>query len=567
MIFLLLYLISCQSFNTDSNIIHMRSFLITFAFLSGLLSPLIAQESDSIIAEVTIPENWFNLDPEEDSILGVSTERAYREILKNKESKNVIVAVIDSGVDVEHEDLDGSIWTNEDEIAGNGIDDDGNGYIDDIHGWNFLGNPDGENIESDSYELTREYARLMVIYEGEDSLKKRRKNKEEYAYYSKLKKQFLKQKEEAEGEYQQFSIFKRNYTFATQILKQYMQSDTLTIELLSELDEDTADAQLIEIRNFYVGLLEHGITDDQIVEWENHLERQLNYAFNTDFDPRGLVGDDYLNMDEKIYGNNDVEGPDASHGTHVAGIIAANRNNNLGIKGVADNVSIMSIRAVPDGDERDKDIANAIYYAVDNGAQIINMSFGKSYSPQKEAVDKAVKYAEEKGVLLVHAAGNSSKNIDKKDNFPTKNFLDTNSTAKLWIEVGASDTGINDKFVGSFSNYGKTNVNVFAPGCEIKSTTPNNEYKSFDGTSMASPVTAGVAALLMSYYPQLEVAQVKEILLNSAKRYENLEVTLPSTNEEKNEKVLFSELSTTSGIINAYEAVKMAESMIIERQN
>jgi cell wall-associated protease len=266
------------------------------------------------------------------------------------------------------------------------------------------------------------------------------------------------------------------------------------------------------------------------------------------------VGDNYSNLFEKGYGNNDVKGPDPLHGTHVAGIIAADRKNSVGIKGIADNVKIMVLRAVPNGDERDKDIANAIIYAVDNGAKIINMSFGKSFSPEKEVVDKAVKYAEQKGVLLIHAAGNDGDDIDVEKNFPTKKYLN-GKEAKNWIEVGASAWGRNENFVGGFSNYGKKSVSLFAPGVQIYSTTPGNTYKNEDGTSMASPSTAGVAALLMSYFPDLSILQVKDILLKSTRKFDNLKVQKPGSKDI----VPFSELSSSGGLVNAYEAVKMAQ--------
>lgn len=544
----------------------MRLNVISFVLISVCtLQHLAAQVADSVLVETSIPENWFNLDPEEDSVLGVSTERAYNTILKNKKSTKVIVAVIDSGIDINHEDLQGSIWINEDEIAENGIDDDNNGYIDDVNGWNFIGNASGENIAGDSYELTREYVRMLKIFENEDSTKQKKKKKELYKYYQDVKKQFEKQKAKVEEEYDQFSNFKRNYTFVKEILLSFTTSDTLTYAVIDSIDASDNE-QLAQIKTFYKSLLDNNINDKEVANWQEHLENQLNFAYNLDYDPRSLVGDDYENVKEKFYGNNDVKGPDASHGTHVAGIIGANRNNTQGIKGVADKVSIMAIRAVPDGDERDKDIANAIYYAVDNGAQIINMSFGKSFSPQKEAIDNAVKYAEDKGILIIHAAGNSSKNIDIKDNYPTKEYLGKDGAAQLWIEVGASNTGLNNEFVGDFSNYGKENVNIFAPGCQILSSTPDNKYEPFDGTSMASPVTAGVAALLMSYYPQLSVYQIKDIILNSGKKYLNLEVMEPNTNEDKRRKVAFAELCATGAIINAYEAVQMAESMLLNDQ-
>ncbi|MEQ8424159.1 MAG: S8 family serine peptidase, partial [Cyclobacteriaceae bacterium] len=292
----------------------------------------------------------------------------------------------------------------------------------------------------------------------------------------------------------------------------------------------------------------------QLKEAAHHFEQVIKYGYNEDFDPRSIIGDNYDDPYEKGYGNNDVKGPDSRHGTHVAGIIAANRKNDIGIKGIADNVKIMSVRAVPNGDERDKDVANAILYAVDNGAQIINMSFGKSTSPRKEVVDKAVKYAEQKGVLLIHAAGNDSDDIDVEKNYPTRYYAD-GAEAKNWIEVGASSWGANKDFVGSFSNYGKKSVDVFAPGVEIYSTTPENTYENLDGTSMASPVTAGVAALIMSYYPEFSALEVKDILKQSTRKFDNLTITKPGGSDE----IKFSDMSSTGGLINLYQALKLAE--------
>ncbi|MFN3316269.1 MAG: S8 family serine peptidase, partial [Raineya sp.] len=290
------------------------------------------------------------------------------------------------------------------------------------------------------------------------------------------------------------------------------------------------------------------------------INNALEYGYNEKFDPRKIVGDNPKKLREKGYGNNDVKGPDAFHGTHVAGIIAANRDNNLGIKGVANNVLIMPIRAVPDGDERDKDIANAIYYAVDNGAHIINMSFGKAYSPNKAFVDEAVKYAEAKGVLLVHAAGNDAKNLEVEANFPNRTYADNGKEATNWLEIGASSWHNSDsKFVANFSNYGKSKVDVFAPGVDIYSTVPDkNTYKHASGTSMAAPATSGVAALLMSYYPTLTAVQVKEILMKSSIKYSQ---NINKPGEKDNTDTKLSDLCITGGIINAYEAVKMAEEM------
>jgi len=281
----------------------------------------------------------------------------------------------------------------------------------------------------------------------------------------------------------------------------------------------------------------------------------VNYGYNVDYDSRKIVGDNYANVYEKNYGNNDVIGPDATHGTHVAGIIAANRTNNLGIKGIADHVKIMAVRMLPNsGDERDKDVANAIIYAVNNGAKIINMSFGKRFSPEKIAVDKAVKYAEEKGVLLVHAAGNDGDNSDVEINFPNRLYLN-GKEAKNWVEVGASSWGVGEGIVADFSNYGRKSISFFAPGVQIYSTVPANTYKNESGTSMASPATTGVAAMLMSYFPELTVTQVKDILMGSVRKFDPLKVKEPGGKRE----VEFSELSASGGLINAFEAVKMAQ--------
>lgn len=513
-----------------------------------------AQETGDIM------KKWYILDPETDKVQGMSVEKTYSSLLKDKPSKTVVVAVIDSGVDIFHEDLEGNIWVNEDEIPENGIDDDNNGYVDDVYGWSFIGGAEG-NINKDTYELTREYVRLKAKYEGEDAKKLKRKNKEEYNYWLAVKEDFESTRQQAEQQYVFYKSLQENVIRYNRLLQGYLGVDTVTYDLVQELN--SRDTIVLSAKGMAMMIFNNAGQDinltqvaDELQGAVDHFGGQVNYAYNPDFDPRSIVGDDYSNLYEKGYGNNDVIGPDASHGTHVAGIIAANRNNKLGIKGVADNVKIMAIRAVPDGDERDKDVANAIIYAVDNGAQIINMSFGKSYSPHKEAVDKAVKYAESKGVLLVHAAGNSSEDIDEAKNFPSRRLND-NTESNIWLEIGASSFGSGEDFVGSFSNFGDNTVDVFAPGVDIYSTVPGDGYSSFNGTSMAAPSTSGVAALLMSYFPDLTATQVKDIIKQSSRKFDNLQVFIPGTDQI----VDFSELSITGGLVNAYEAIKMAEQM------
>lgn len=525
-----------------------------------------AQE-DSIIT----PKDWFLLDPEMDRVQGVSAEKAYSTILKDRPSRTVVVAVIDSGVDPEHEDLKDVMWVNEKEIAGNGVDDDKNGYVDDIHGWNFIGGKNG-NVGPDTYEVTREYARLKKTYENFDEKNVTKKNKEEYEYWKKVKEKYerdsefnKKQFELYSNQFNAYANFFLTVRFYDSILTRKLgapitksslasiqnQNDTIAVakatltRVFENIGEDISIAEFLEEFATYLEQVQDGV---------EHYETAVEYGYNLEFDSRSIVGDNPNDLYEKGYGNNDVKGPNARHGTHVAGIIAANRNNDIGIKGIANNVRIMSVRAVPDGDERDKDVANAIIYAVDNGAKIINMSFGKSFSPHKEAVDKAVKYAESKGVLIVHAAGNDSKNLDVENNFPTRK-LQKKGEVLNWIEVGASAAG-NDEFVGSFSNYGKKSVDLFAPGVEIYSTTPDNTYEDLQGTSMACPATAGVAAILMSYFPELTATDVKQLLMQSTRKFDGLKVTQPGADTQ----VPFKDLSISGGLVNAYEASKLAQS-------
>ena len=533
-------------------------------FVSVILFPfyLYGQSNGGEIKSENL-KDWYNADPMTEKIQGVSVDKAY-EYLKKKKSTKVIVAVIDSGVDIDHEDLQGQIWINEGEIAGNGIDDDKNGYVDDVYGWSFIGGKDG-NVQQDTHELTREYVRLKNIYGEKEKKSIPKKNIEEYEYWKTVRDDFEGRIAEANKNATFYQGIHHNLIRFNEMLKNYLDVEKLSgADLQKVQSSDSIVFAAVGFLGNIARIVGNDVDFDYVIEdlkgAVKYYTDQVEYTYNVNFDPRSIVGDNYDDLYERYYGNNDVKGPDPNHGTHVAGIIAAKRGNDLGIDGVASNVVIMPVRAVPDGDERDKDVANAIIYAVDNGAKIINMSFGKSYSPGKEAVDKAIKYAQSKGVLLVHAAGNSSKNTDKGKNYPSRRFND-NTEASTWLEVGASSWGEGADFVGSFSNFGKKTVDLFAPGVQIYSTTPNNEYESFDGTSMASPVTAGVAALLMSYYPDLSAAQIKEILLSSTRKFDHLKVTKPGSEDE----ILFSDLSITGGIVNAYEAVKMAESMKIEK--
>lgn len=502
---------------------------------------------------------WYLRD-KTDSTVGISVDRTYRELLKNRKPTPVVVAVIDGGIDVNHEDLRRVMWTNPKEVAGNGKDDDKNGYADDVHGWNFIGGKDGRNVGYETVEVTRLYVQLKPKYEGKtiDRASLKPEQQKEYDLYVKTKADVEKNQAQYKAQYQGISQFYQQYTAAVGTLKKALnvtKLDTNTLRLAADTIKDAA------LKRPATGILrllrQQNAADTDVVMSElekanEQLKARAEYNYNPDFNSRDIVGDNPSDLKQRDYGNADVAGPRADHGTHVAGIIGADRTNNLGVMGIADAVQIMSVRAVPDGDERDKDVANAIRYAVDNGAQIINMSFGKGYSPQRETVEEAERYALAKGVLLVQAAGNDGSNIDTTANYPSPRFIDGKEIPNV-ITVGASAEPNTSELVASFSNYGKATVDVFAPGKDIYSTVPGSKYESNSGTSMASPVVTGVAAVLKSYFPKLTYADIKRIIMESATPYQT-KVRRP----ESTDTVSFASLSKTGGIVNLYEAVKMA---------
>lgn len=527
---------------------------------SELIPPIEnTEEPDRIEEEISVEilaptEDWHLQSPNSDPYYGTGVSQAYNELLINKTpKKEVIVAIIDSGTDIHHEDLSDNIWLNVDEIPNNGIDDDGNGYIDDMHGWNFIGGSDSTHVTDDTYEVTRLYTKLHTIYQNADSSNLETDQLEEYNYYLQITSDFLSERNEINQILQNVIGFEQAIMGARQVFN-VSSLDSLSSD---EIEPDSRDPENVtQLKGLVNYMRSNNITENDIFEAKEQFQSLSNFGMNPDFDPRHIVGDDYTDLTNRIYGNNDVSGPTSDHGTHVAGIVGAVRNNGLGIDGIAD-VKLMILRTVPNGDERDKDVANAIRYAAENGAHVINMSFGKGYSPEKWYVDAAIKFADSLGVLMVHGAGNDAENNDSTANFPNNTFED-GSVAVHYLEVGASSWEDGDAIAAVFSNYGKTEVDIFAPGVQIYSTMPENAYKAQDGTSMASPVVSGIAALIMSYYPDLSTAQIKNILLETATKPSNLMVLKPGSSEQI-PNVLFSDLSVSGGIINAYEALKRAE--------
>ena len=506
----------------------------------------------SVYAQKKPPKNWQLLDPTINKIYGVGADQAFN-ALKDKTSVPVIVAVIDSGVDINHEDLKDIIWTNTKEIPGNGIDDDGNGYVDDVNGWSFLGGKNGD-IDNEATELARIYYKMKSRFESIDSTKLSEEVLKDFAEYKKIKNEYKKELKNDENQVSQINIIadfiervkkQNNGVFSKATLKTYT-------------PENNFDKKIILVlKLFFATGMDSKEFEDEIIEGKKMYDGKIKYCkMNSDSIRHLIVGDDVNNPNEKFYGNNNVSGPDPMHGTHVSGIIAAIRNNVKGMDGIANNVKIMVVRAVPNGDERDKDIANAIRYAVDNGAKIINMSFGKYYSPDKKVIDDAVQYALSKDVLLIHAAGNESNNEDVKQSFPSR-YLYSNIIATNWLEVGANSYKKSTKLVAQFSNYGKTHVDIFAPGVDIYSTLPGNKYGYESGTSMAAPSASGVAAIIRSYFPELTAADVKELLIKTAIPFKKKVLVPNDISKGKSKvKVKMSELCVAGGIINVNNAIQ-----------
>ena len=491
----------------------------------------------AVVKKAPVSENelkrWSHLDLVKDSIPGMSVDKAYAELLQGKTGKKVIVGIVDSGVDIEHEDLKGMIWTNPKEIVGNGIDDDKNGFIDDVHGWNFLGDVVHENLE-----MTR------IIKKKDDGTAE---YKNALAQYEEKYKKALEDKQQVDFLLDVHSTIKKELNKTI-----YKLEDLSTI---TSTDPKVTRSKMIMTQIFGNA----GPTFDPEAELEDYRESvydQLNYNLNKELDGRKSLGDNPDDIKNNRYGNNIVFGPDkekALHGTHVAGIIAQVRGNNLGGDGISNNVEILTVRAVPDGDEYDKDIALAIRYAVDNGAKVINGSFGKSFSPHKQWVYDAIKYAAKKDVLIVHAAGNDGYNIDetKNINYPNDSQDNIKEFADNVITIGAINKQYGENVIAGFSNFGKINVDVFAPGEEIYATVPNNKYKYLQGTSMASPNAAGVAALIRSYYPKLKASQVKHILMDSGVLLPSMVVLGENPNpEQKPVAVSSAESSKTAKMVN-----------------
>lgn len=526
-------------------------------------------------------KNWHHKDFESDKIYGIGTKKTYQFLQKKqREAHPIIVAVIDSGIDIDHKDLKNNLWINPAPGKAGDLD----AYINDQYGWNFIGGAK-DDVQQDNIESTRIVRRFKRVFESGD-ISKDKSMQEQYPKHYQLylaakkdyEEKFVKSKEKLSVA-NRLQRLKKSLSIGFDQAIHQLGKQKLSYALINSIKETSDEVVLLKntLQKNMFKPSRDSIEGKNLQEIKRAVEKDLDdvidyyakdakYSYNINFDPRSIVGDNYEDTNERFYGNNRVKGrhqDDNLHGTHVAGIIAANAQDN-GAKGIADQARIMSLRAVPDGDERDKDVANAIRYAVDKGAKIINMSFGKNFSPQKHVVDMAINYAQSKGVLLIHAAGNDSKNLDEQENYPSNENEQGIELGDLWINVGASSYKNDENLVAYFSNYGKNTVDLFAPGMQIYSTTPENSYQYLQGTSMAAPVVTGAAALLWSYYPKFSAQEIKNLLLESVHKVNKM-VYLPSNRKDDQEKeisskkVPFKSLSKSGGILDLYKAVELAE--------
>ncbi|WP_214073689.1 S8 family serine peptidase [Mucilaginibacter sp. dw_454] len=539
---------------------NFRNYLFGSALTGALLLNLNVSAQTAPAPVADLPKNWHIMDLKADGYYGISLNNAYT-FVKGKKSKTVLVATIDSGIDTNQTDLKSILWVNPKEIPNNGKDDDHDGFVDDVHGWDFLGGPGGKVDFTETTEEVREYNRLKPKYEGVTAAPAG--GEKEYAYWLKVKETHDATVGKSSTELQQLSPMMNALMATSGYIKKELKltpSATFTKDDLAKISP-TANDTVQQSKGIWMQMFGQvdGDNSHVIKEFSEYLAK-LNNDVNPDLTARQkIVGDNPDVQDGKPYGNNVLTNADASHGTGVAGLIGAIRGNGYGIDGVADNVRIMSIKGVPNGDEYDKDISNAIRFAVDHGARVVNMSFGKKISPHKEWVDAAFKYAADHDVLLVQAAGNDGENVDEKPSYPNDTFADGSQTdGDNVISVGASSAKPDEALAATFSNYGKKNVDVFAPGVKVTSIDLNAEFNTADGTSFASPITAGIAALVLEYYPNLSAKQLKQVILQSATPTSGVMVIKPGT---KDEKVDFTTLSKTGGVVNAYNALQIASKL------
>jgi cell wall-associated protease len=524
-------------------------------------SPIKSEAFFDTISTAKTPEqlkNWQLKDIQLDSLPGVSLERAYSELLKDKEGEEVIVALLDDHIDLNHENLKDQIWVNRDEIPNNGLDDDGNGYVDDVNGWNFTGNAKGEQVIYMNNEVIRilryvnSIAKTEVLEMSKDSYLK------SDSLIVKINQEYEKEADLAKRKQDYGAFLIKGYKEARKALRKYFPDENYTIEKLDEIK--TSDSMLGRHIYYMKDYIKYELSEEWIADYKKEADSLKEKVWNLDYNERtAIIGDNPDDVTDIYYGNNQV-GTHLEyfkHSTQVASVIAAKGADSSGVKGISNNIKIMPVCVSTEGNEHDKDIAVGIKYAVDNGAKVINISLGKMFSLHSDWVFDAFKYAEEHGVLIVSSAGNSNFDLNtENDYFFNDNIDNGKEVSSNFLLVGSSTHKVNEQLKSSFSNYDSIDVDLFAPGDSIYVAYPDNKYLFNSGTSLASAITSGVAALIFSYYPHLNANDVKQILMQSGVAY-NLKVNIAARDEEP-KLVPFSQISKTGRVLNAYNAILLA---------
>ncbi|MBG7630454.1 MAG: S8 family serine peptidase [Bacteroidetes bacterium] len=501
-------------------------------------------------------DHWHLKDYESDGVPGISLDKLYDELIKNQKGKQIIVAIIDTEIDINHEDLKDFIWINNDEQPNNGVDDDNNGYVDDVNGWNFIGNKNGGNLICSNFSYTRKLKELIPIFKG--------KTKEEvgndtlnFKIYQRALMDHQNMKRQLKEDYEYVEFLNTGFPRSKKLLDSIFRGSTYTINQLDSLytifkKQDSIKAADIYFMIDFLNFDMHGYADNLAYE-SNLIEK---YSNNISFDDRAIIGDNVNDIEDRDYGSPFITNSlkEFTHGSIVSGVLAAHRTNNKGVRGITNTVKLMPLCIQAKfGAETDKDLALSIKYAVENGAQVINISANRTYELHNEWVQQALLYAEEQNVLVVKGAGNSETDIDKIITYPNKNTKD--HVLNNFIVVGATGMELNSNFKPVWANYGRKTVDFYAPGESILTTTPFDSYKVDSGSSLSTAITSGVAALLLSYYPDLKVSEIRQILMESATRYD-LDIEL---DYDSNTTVPFSKLSNSGGVLNAFNAFVLAE--------
>jgi subtilisin family serine protease len=533
-------------------------------------------------------ENWHHLAPE-DGVFGAAIERAHaaaRESGLRPARRPITIALIGGGIDISHKAISDIIWVNRRERRINGRDNDRNGWIDDRHGWNFLGN-DTMTINSLSTMGDREFLRLKdkynhflfvedgIAYMFDDELgalveTEPPADMEEFEYFLRV----VTESELAETN-RGVMLAKAVVWYIREIGHSMRMAYPERVLTRTDFGEFVrAQQSTTAMQDALFAFIDLMFMSANTEDWntmaafadtefipiqELRHERAMARRFPRE---RELIGDDPNDLNDKGYGNNNLLANNALRNTMIAGIIGAGGGQSE-IRGITNNVQIMTLRIEADfGEPYMKDMALAIRYAVEQGADIIQLGATNRLFPRHQShwVEEALRYAEQRNVLVVIPVRDLSSNLDDFPFYPNRN-LSTGTLSNI-ITVAASDS-LGNPFL--WANFSETELDIFAPGVEIKSAMPGNRYAIDSGSAYAAAMVTGVAAFIKNYFPQITPAQMRQLLIDTVTDRSDAEVekqyraTAGSMRGRiATDLFLFSDLCVSGGILNAERAIKEA---------